>query len=66
VKLLNDKAVAKSQLQKKLGQLLYLTNLEKVSFVVPWSLPKWCTRSRDRNLSLFLFNTYILKKTHIL
>nr|XP_033793202.1 E3 ubiquitin-protein ligase SHPRH isoform X2 [Geotrypetes seraphini]XP_033793203.1 E3 ubiquitin-protein ligase SHPRH isoform X2 [Geotrypetes seraphini] len=28
-KLLNDKAVAKSQLQKKLGQLLYLTNLEK-------------------------------------
>ncbi|XP_066402935.1 E3 ubiquitin-protein ligase SHPRH isoform X2 [Molothrus aeneus] len=29
VKLLNDKAVAKSQLQKKLGQLLYLTNLEK-------------------------------------
>ncbi|XP_025060639.1 E3 ubiquitin-protein ligase SHPRH isoform X3 [Alligator sinensis] len=31
VKLLNDKAVAKSQLQKKLGQLLYLTNLEKGS-----------------------------------
>lgn len=30
-KLLNDRAVAKSQLQKKLGQLLYLTNLEKVS-----------------------------------
>ncbi|XP_075718971.1 E3 ubiquitin-protein ligase SHPRH [Rhinoderma darwinii] len=29
VKLLNDKAIAKSQLQKKLGQLLYLTNLEK-------------------------------------
>ncbi|XP_069091339.1 E3 ubiquitin-protein ligase SHPRH [Pleurodeles waltl] len=29
MKLLNDKAVAKSQLQKKLGQLLYLTNLEK-------------------------------------
>ncbi|XP_069343783.1 E3 ubiquitin-protein ligase SHPRH [Eulemur rufifrons] len=29
VKLLNDKAVATSQLQKKLGQLLYLTNLEK-------------------------------------
>ncbi|XP_054830788.1 E3 ubiquitin-protein ligase SHPRH isoform X4 [Eublepharis macularius] len=29
VKLLNDKVVAKSQLQKKLGQLLYLTNLEK-------------------------------------
>ncbi|XP_069811452.1 E3 ubiquitin-protein ligase SHPRH isoform X2 [Dendropsophus ebraccatus] len=29
VKLLNDKAVANSQLQKKLGQLLYLTNLEK-------------------------------------
>uniref|UniRef100_A0A670Z0Z3 E3 ubiquitin-protein ligase SHPRH n=1 Tax=Pseudonaja textilis TaxID=8673 RepID=A0A670Z0Z3_PSETE len=29
VKLLNDKAVAKSQLQKKLGQLLYLNNLEK-------------------------------------
>ncbi|XP_066556931.1 E3 ubiquitin-protein ligase SHPRH isoform X2 [Amia ocellicauda] len=29
VKLLNDRAVAKSQLQKKLGQLLYLTNLEK-------------------------------------
>ncbi|XP_076834961.1 E3 ubiquitin-protein ligase SHPRH-like [Brachyhypopomus gauderio] len=29
VKLLNDKAVAKSQLQKKLGQFLYLTNLEK-------------------------------------
>ncbi|XP_029449895.1 E3 ubiquitin-protein ligase SHPRH [Rhinatrema bivittatum] len=29
VTLLNDKAVAKSQLQKKLGQLLYLTNLEK-------------------------------------
>ncbi|XP_063299658.1 E3 ubiquitin-protein ligase SHPRH isoform X1 [Pelobates fuscus] len=29
VKLLNDKAMAKSQLQKKLGQLLYLTNLEK-------------------------------------
>ncbi|XP_053794618.1 E3 ubiquitin-protein ligase SHPRH isoform X1 [Vidua chalybeata] len=29
VKLLNDKAVAKSQLQKKLGQLLYLSNLEK-------------------------------------
>ncbi|XP_031436038.1 E3 ubiquitin-protein ligase SHPRH isoform X2 [Clupea harengus] len=28
-KLLNDRAVAKSQLQKKLGQLLYLTNLEK-------------------------------------
>ncbi|KAG8444169.1 hypothetical protein GDO86_009376 [Hymenochirus boettgeri] len=27
--LLNDRAVAKSQLQKKLGQLLYLTNLEK-------------------------------------
>ncbi|KAM6185290.1 E3 ubiquitin-protein ligase SHPRH [Rhynchocyon petersi] len=29
IKLLNDKAVAASQLQKKLGQLLYLTNLEK-------------------------------------
>ncbi|XP_072545423.1 E3 ubiquitin-protein ligase SHPRH [Salminus brasiliensis] len=29
VKLLNDRAVAKSQLQKKLGQLLYLNNLEK-------------------------------------
>ncbi|XP_053317035.1 E3 ubiquitin-protein ligase SHPRH [Spea bombifrons] len=29
VKLLNDKAVARSQLQKKLGQLLYLSNLEK-------------------------------------
>ncbi|XP_061700947.1 E3 ubiquitin-protein ligase SHPRH isoform X4 [Syngnathoides biaculeatus] len=29
VKLLNDQAVAKSQLQKKLGQFLYLTNLEK-------------------------------------
>ncbi|XP_043924742.1 E3 ubiquitin-protein ligase SHPRH [Protopterus annectens] len=29
VKLLNDKAVATSQLQKKLGQLLYLRNLEK-------------------------------------
>ncbi|XP_065822633.1 E3 ubiquitin-protein ligase SHPRH [Labrus bergylta] len=29
VKLLNDHAVAKSQLQKKLGQYLYLTNLEK-------------------------------------
>ncbi|KAM5263916.1 E3 ubiquitin-protein ligase SHPRH isoform 2-T2 [Ctenodactylus gundi] len=29
MKLLNDKAVAASQLQKKLGQLLYLTNLEK-------------------------------------
>ncbi|XP_058471477.1 E3 ubiquitin-protein ligase SHPRH isoform X1 [Solea solea] len=29
VKLLNDHAVAKSQLQKKLGQLLYLTNLER-------------------------------------
>ncbi|XP_028995136.1 E3 ubiquitin-protein ligase SHPRH isoform X2 [Betta splendens] len=29
VKLLNDQAVAKSQLQKKLGQYLYLTNLEK-------------------------------------
>ncbi|KAM9317030.1 E3 ubiquitin-protein ligase SHPRH [Gastrophryne carolinensis] len=29
VKLMNDKAVAKSQLQKKLGQLLYLSNLEK-------------------------------------
>uniref|UniRef100_UPI00398F525C E3 ubiquitin-protein ligase SHPRH isoform X3 n=1 Tax=Pristiophorus japonicus TaxID=55135 RepID=UPI00398F525C len=29
VKLLNDKAVATSQLQKKLGQVLYLTNLEK-------------------------------------
>ncbi|XP_004455806.2 E3 ubiquitin-protein ligase SHPRH isoform X1 [Dasypus novemcinctus] len=29
IKLLNDKAVATSQLQKKLGQLLYLTNLEK-------------------------------------
>ncbi|XP_075059698.1 E3 ubiquitin-protein ligase SHPRH [Mixophyes fleayi] len=29
VKLLNDKAYAMSQLQKKLGQLLYLTNLEK-------------------------------------
>nr|XP_006013146.2 PREDICTED: E3 ubiquitin-protein ligase SHPRH [Latimeria chalumnae] len=29
MKLLNDRAVAKSQLQKKLGQLLYLTNLEK-------------------------------------
>ncbi|TSO25161.1 E3 ubiquitin-protein ligase SHPRH [Bagarius yarrelli] len=28
-KLLNDRAVAKSQLQKKLGQFLYLTNLEK-------------------------------------
>ncbi|XP_028837995.1 E3 ubiquitin-protein ligase SHPRH isoform X1 [Denticeps clupeoides] len=28
VKLMNDQAVAKSQLQKKLGQLLYLTNLE--------------------------------------
>ncbi|XP_061599926.1 E3 ubiquitin-protein ligase SHPRH isoform X2 [Cololabis saira] len=28
-KLLNDQAVAKSQLQKKLGQFLYLTNLEK-------------------------------------
>lgn len=31
VKLLNDRAVAKSQLQKKLGQFLYLTNLEKVT-----------------------------------
>ncbi|XP_041667935.1 E3 ubiquitin-protein ligase SHPRH [Cheilinus undulatus] len=29
VKLLNDQAVATSQLQKKLGQYLYLTNLEK-------------------------------------
>ncbi|XP_029982035.1 E3 ubiquitin-protein ligase SHPRH isoform X2 [Sphaeramia orbicularis] len=29
VKLLNDQVVAKSQLQKKLGQFLYLTNLEK-------------------------------------
>ncbi|XP_060044687.1 E3 ubiquitin-protein ligase SHPRH isoform X2 [Erinaceus europaeus] len=29
VKLLNDKTVATSQLQKKLGQLLYLNNLEK-------------------------------------
>ncbi|TRY83450.1 hypothetical protein DNTS_016202 [Danionella cerebrum] len=29
VKLLNDRAMAKSQLQKKLGQFLYLTNLEK-------------------------------------
>ncbi|XP_057200177.1 E3 ubiquitin-protein ligase SHPRH isoform X2 [Triplophysa rosa] len=29
VKLINDRAVAKSQLQKKLGQFLYLTNLEK-------------------------------------
>uniref|UniRef100_A0A4W5PI40 SNF2 histone linker PHD RING helicase n=1 Tax=Hucho hucho TaxID=62062 RepID=A0A4W5PI40_9TELE len=29
VKLLNDRAVAKSQLQKKLGQFLYLSNLEK-------------------------------------
>ncbi|XP_063040312.1 E3 ubiquitin-protein ligase SHPRH isoform X2 [Engraulis encrasicolus] len=29
VKLINDRAVARSQLQKKLGQLLYLTNLEK-------------------------------------
>ncbi|XP_024913971.1 E3 ubiquitin-protein ligase SHPRH isoform X2 [Cynoglossus semilaevis] len=29
VKLVNDQAVAKSQLQKKLGQFLYLTNLEK-------------------------------------
>ncbi|NXL94438.1 SHPRH ligase, partial [Alectura lathami] len=29
LKLLNDKAVANSQLRKKLGQLLYLTNLEK-------------------------------------
>ncbi|XP_069742136.1 E3 ubiquitin-protein ligase SHPRH isoform X2 [Narcine bancroftii] len=29
MKLLNDKAVATSQLQKKLGQILYLTNLEK-------------------------------------
>eukprot|EP00062_Callorhinchus_milii_P009757 gi/632953895/ref/XP_007892672.1/ PREDICTED: E3 ubiquitin-protein ligase SHPRH [Callorhinchus milii] len=29
MKLLNDKLVATSQLQKKLGQLLYLTNLEK-------------------------------------
>ncbi|XP_056151483.1 E3 ubiquitin-protein ligase SHPRH isoform X2 [Lampris incognitus] len=29
VKLLNDQAMAKSQLQKKLGQFLYLTNLEK-------------------------------------
>lgn len=34
VKLLNDQAVAKSQLQKKLGQFLYLTNLEKVFFYV--------------------------------
>ena len=33
MKLLNDKAVATSQLQKKLGQLLYLTNLEKVLFL---------------------------------
>lgn len=32
VKLLNDQAVAKSQLQKKLGQFLYLTNLEKVIY----------------------------------
>nr|XP_055027595.1 E3 ubiquitin-protein ligase SHPRH isoform X2 [Misgurnus anguillicaudatus] len=29
IKLINDRAVAKSQLQKKLGQFLYLTNLEK-------------------------------------
>ncbi|XP_041043596.1 E3 ubiquitin-protein ligase SHPRH isoform X2 [Carcharodon carcharias] len=29
MKLLNDKAVATSQLQKKLGQVLYLTNLER-------------------------------------
>ncbi|XP_056112007.1 E3 ubiquitin-protein ligase SHPRH [Rhinichthys klamathensis goyatoka] len=29
IKLLNDRAVAKSQLQKKLGQFLYLNNLEK-------------------------------------
>lgn len=33
VKLLNDQAVAKSQLQKKLGQFLYLTNLEKVIYM---------------------------------
>lgn len=33
VKLLNDQAVAKSQLQKKLGQFLYLTNLEKVIYI---------------------------------
>jgi len=30
VKLLNDRAVSKSQLHKKLGQFLYLNNLEKV------------------------------------
>lgn len=34
VKLLNDQAVAKSQLQKKLGQFLYLTNLEKVIYIL--------------------------------
>ncbi len=34
IKLLNDRAVAKSQLQKKLGQFLYLTNLEKVIHAV--------------------------------
>lgn len=33
VKLLNDQAVAKSQLQKKLGQFLYLTDLEKVIYI---------------------------------
>ena len=32
-KLVNDRALAQSQLHKKLGQLLYLNNLEKVGSV---------------------------------
>ena len=47
VKLLNDQAVAKSQLQKKLGQFLYLTNLEKVIFILD---------SKEEALEMFSFH----------
>ncbi|XP_075410539.1 E3 ubiquitin-protein ligase SHPRH [Tenrec ecaudatus] len=43
IKLLNDKAVATSQLQKKLGQLLYLMNLEKSQEKTPGGInPEPC------------------------
>lgn len=55
VKLLNDRAVAKSQLQKKLGQLLYLNNLEKVNICcIPESVIH-----QSSEMLLTVFNFYL-------
>lgn len=55
IKLLNDRAVAKSQLQKKLGQFLYLNNLEKVKHYVFLTL---------KELYLTFSNVFTQKSNH--